>query len=197
MSPRPAGTPADRGPARRNRTHVLSACCALRVRALPAAGPARARRPVFGEIREGLRHCANDPVLRPLFVTLTATGVGGTLTATLLSYRLLTAVRVGTTGLGVIMAAGSLGGLTGALIAPRLTGRYGSGAALAFGFLAYALMQIPPLLAAPGPAWLLVLTLSSYGHFAAATCVGTTQRTVQMWNCPPPLRPRSSRPDCG
>ncbi|WP_434598487.1 MFS transporter [Streptomyces sp. A5-4] len=170
---------------------VVSACCAVRLRALPVPGRARvARRPMLEEIREGLRYSASDRVLRPLFLTLTATGIGSGLTTTLLSYHLLTTVRVGTTGLGLIIAASSLGGLTGALIAPRLVQRYGSGTVLAVGFIVHALMQVPPLVATPGPAWLPALTLAGYGHYAAATCVGTTQRTVQQWNSPPRLRAR-------
>lgn len=170
---------------------VLSACCATRVRALPAPDRARAvRRPMLDEIREGLRYSVKDKVLRPLFTALTAASIGGGLTVTLLAYHLLTAVHVGTTGLGVIMIAGSLGGLTGALIAPRLTRRYGSGTVLAAGFTVHALMQIPPLLAEPGPAWLIALIVSSGGQFTAATCVGTTQRSVQQWITPHHLRAR-------
>ncbi|GGY13637.1 MULTISPECIES: MFS transporter [Streptomyces] len=170
---------------------VVSACCALLVR--PLAVPRRAPRgpqPMLDGIREGLHHAAQDRVLRPLFVTLTATGIGTSLTATLLAYHLLTTVRVGTTGLGLIMAAGSLGGLTGALLAPRLVCRYGAGTVLTVGFVIHALMQIPQAAADPGRAWLVILALGSYGQFAAATCVGTTQRTVQQWHTPEHLRAR-------
>ncbi|MEU2354418.1 MFS transporter [Streptomyces misionensis] len=168
-------------------SYVVSACCAVRVRALPAPGRT-ARRPMLDEIREGLLHCTRDRLLRPLLLVLTATGIGSGLTATLLSYHLLTTVRVGTSGLGLIMAASSLGGLTGALTAPRLVRRYGSGPVLAVGFTMYALIQIPPLVAAPGPAWFGVLLVGGYGQFAAGTCVGTTQRSVQVWSSPPELR---------
>ncbi|MEU6405282.1 MFS transporter [Streptomyces sp. NPDC046985] len=170
---------------------IVSACCAARVRALPTPDRTQAaRRPMLDEIREGLRYSARDDVLRPVLTVLTATAIGKGLTVTLLAYHLLTAVRVGTTGLGLIMAAGSLGGLTGALVAPRLTRRYGSGTVLATGFTVHALMQIPPLVAAPGPAWLAALAVAAGGHYAAATCVGTTQRSVQQWITPLHLRTR-------
>ncbi|MFE3073615.1 MFS transporter [Streptomyces sp. NPDC059247] len=172
-------------------TLVVSACCAVRVRVVPAPDRAReAKRPVLDEIWEGLLYSARDRVLRPLFLVLTATSIGSGLTTTLLAYHLLTTVRVGTTGLGMIMAAGSLGGLTGALVAPRLVRRYGSGTVMAVGFVVHALMQIPPLVAEPGRAWLAVLMAGSCGHFAAATCVSTTQRSVQQWSSPPRLRAR-------
>ncbi|MFJ4700650.1 7-cyano-7-deazaguanine synthase QueC [Streptomyces sp. NPDC088768] len=77
-----------------------------------------------------------------------------------------------------------------ALIAPRLVGRFGSGTALAVGVVVHALIQIPPIVATPDPVWLTALALAGFGHFAAATCVGTTQRTVQQWDSPPHLRAR-------
>ncbi|MFE8910906.1 MFS transporter [Streptomyces globisporus] len=170
---------------------VLSACCAARVQGLPVPDRSRAaRRPMREEIGEGVAYALKDPVLRPLFVALTATSVGSALTTTLLPYHLLSTVETGTTGLGVIMAAGSLGGLTGAFIAPRLVDRFGSGPVLSTGFCLHAVTQIPLLLAAPGPCWLIVLVLAGSGQYAAATIVGTTQRSVQQWHTPPVLRTR-------
>ncbi|MFD4688411.1 MFS transporter, partial [Streptomyces sp. NPDC058219] len=162
-------------------------------RALPAPGSQRGapKPPMLGEIRDGLRHCATDAeVLRPLLLALTAASIGVGLTGTLQAYHLLTAVGVGTTGLGAIMVAGSLGGFTGALIGRRLVIRHGAGIVLAVGFSVHALMQIPLLVARPGPLWLTLLVLGAYGQFAAATCVGTTQRSVQQWTSPTHLRAR-------
>lgn len=170
---------------------ILSACCASRVQGLPVPDRARAvRRPMHEEIREGLAYAGRDPVLRPLVVALTATSVGSALTTTLLPYHLLTTLNTGTTGLGMVMAAGSVGGLTGAFIAPRLVRRFGSGPVLTTGFCLHAVVQIPLLLAAAGPAWLIVLILAACGQYAAATVVGTTQRSVQQWHTPPELRTR-------
>ncbi|XMN04637.1 MFS transporter [Streptomyces griseobrunneus] len=168
---------------------ILSACCASRVQGLPV--PDRAvRRPMQEEIREGLAYSGRDPVLRPLVVALYATSVGSALTTTLLPYHLLTTLKTGTTGLGMVMAAGSLGGLTGAFIAPRLVRRFGSGPVLTTGFCLHAVVQIPLLLAAAGPTWLIALLLAACGQYAAATVVGTTQRSVQQWHTPPELRTR-------
>ncbi|MFJ5734020.1 MFS transporter [Streptomyces microflavus] len=172
-------------------SHLLSACCAARVRDLAAPARGRADRgPMLAEMRKGLAYCAKDPVLRPLLTALATTSIGLGLTTTLLAYHLLTTVRTGPTGLGVIMAAGSLGGLIGARTALRLVGRFGSGPVLVTGFTLYGLLQIPPFLAAPGPAWIVALALASCGQCAAATCVGTTQRSVQQWHAPPDLRAR-------
>ena len=162
-------------------SYVASAWCATQVRALPAPDRTGAeRKPVLHEIRAGLTYSASHPVLRPLFLALAITGVGDGLTVTLLPYHLLTAVDVGTAGLGVIMGTGSLGGLTGALAAPRLVHRYGTGRVLVYAWPVYGITPVFPLIAQPGPAWLAVLAVSGFLQWAAATCVGTTQRSVQQ-----------------
>ncbi|WP_240449761.1 MFS transporter [Streptomyces sp. S1] len=170
-------------------SYLASAWCATQVRALPAPDrTGRERKPVIHEIRAGLVYSASHPVLRPLFLALAVTGVGDGLTLTLLPYHLLTAVDVGTAGLGVIMGAGSLGGLTGALAAPRLVRRYGTGRVLVYAWPVYGLMPVPPLLAQSGPAWLALLAVSGFLQWAAATCIGTTQRSVQQQVSPLELR---------
>ncbi|WP_329309272.1 MFS transporter [Streptomyces microflavus] len=172
-------------------SHLISAWCAFRIRALPAPdGDQAERRSVIREIREGISHCADDAVLRPLLLALAVTGIGDGLISTLLPYHLLAGVEVGTTGLGMIMGAGSLGGLTGARLAPRLARRYGTGTVLVCAWPVYALMHVPPLLARPGPAWLAILVVSGFLQWATATCIGTTQRSVQQLTSPVRLRSR-------
>ncbi|MFG2835989.1 MFS transporter [Streptomyces zaomyceticus] len=172
-------------------SYLVSAWCATRIRALPTPDGARTKRqPVIREIHEGITHCANDRVLRPLFLALAITGVGDGLTATLLPYHLLTTVQVGATGLSVIMGAGSLGGLTGAIAGRRLVHRYGTGRVLLCAWPGYALMPVLPLLAQPGPGWLAILAISGFLQWAAATCIGTTQRSVQQQTSPVRLRSR-------
>ncbi|MET8816099.1 MFS transporter [Streptomyces sp. NPDC004549] len=172
-------------------SYVVSAWCATRIRALPVPDRKREERiPVLGQIHEGVVFSAHNPLLRSLFLALTASGASTGLIASLLSYLLLITVQVGTTGLGLVMAAGSLGGLTGAVAAPRLVRRYKPGTVLAYAWTVYPLMQIPLLVARPGIAWLAVLIAGAFGQFAAATCVGTTQRSVQQSVSPPHLRAR-------
>lgn len=182
------------GPARAIVADALSFCasawCATRLRPLPVADSADGRPSMAGAIRGGLLHSARDPLLRPLLLTLAATGVGTGLTSTYLAYYLLTTVQTGTTGLGLILAAGSLGGLSGALLAPRLAQRYGPGTVLGAGLTVYALTQAAPLIAGTGPGWLAALAIAGFTQNAAATGVGTTQRAMQQSVSPPHLRPR-------
>ncbi|MFE0642182.1 MFS transporter [Streptomyces sp. NPDC058877] len=172
-------------------SYVVSAWCAARIRALSAPVQVRTeRQPAILAIREGVAHCASDRVLRPLLLALAVTGVGDGLTAPLLPYHLLHTVQKGTTGLGMIMGAGSLGGLIGALLAPRLARRHGTGLVLLCAWPVYALMHVPPMLAQPGPAWLAILVGSGFLHWATATCIGTTQRSIQQQTSPARLRSR-------
>ncbi|MFG2116621.1 MFS transporter [Streptomyces sp. NPDC048718] len=183
------------GPARALLADALSylgaAWCATRIRTQPVAATERARQePMLDGIRQSFTYVVRDPLLRPLVVALTAVGIGGGLITTLLSYHLLHTVAVGTTGLGVIMAAGSLGGLIGSSLAPRLAGRYGPGTVLAVAFTLYSLMQAAALFARPGPVWLVVLAASACMQCAAATSFGTTQRSMQHQTIPPHLQVR-------
>ncbi|WP_329008593.1 MFS transporter [Streptomyces sp. NBC_01601] len=172
-------------------SYLVSAWCATRIRALPVPDRKReVRLAVVGQIREGVGFSAHNPLLRALFVALTAPGVSTGLIASLLSYLLLITVQVGTTGLGLVMAASSLGGLTGARLAPRLVRRCKPGPVLAYAWTVYPLMQIPLLVARPGITWLAVLIVGAFGQFAAATCVGTTQRSLQQSVSPPHLQAR-------
>lgn len=172
-------------------SYLASAWCATRVRALPTpASTGGERKSALREIHVGLAYSAGHPILRPLFLALAITGVGDGLTMTLLPYHLLTAVDVGSTGLGVIMVSSSLGGLMGAQAALRLVRRYGTGRVLVCAWSVYGLMPIPQLLAQTGPAWLVLLAVSGFLQWAAATCIGTTQRSVQQQVSPGHLRSR-------
>ncbi|MEU8540874.1 MFS transporter [Streptomyces sp. NPDC048717] len=176
-------------------SYVGAAWCATRIRTQPAPAPATKQAEkeplsLVEGIQQSFSYTFRDPLLRPLVVALTAVGIGGGLITTFLSYHLLHTVKVGTTGLGVIMAAGSLGGLTGSELAPRLAGRYLPGTVLAVAFTLYSLVQAAALFARPGPVWLGVLAFASFMQCAAATAFGTTQRSMQHQTIPLHLQTR-------
>ncbi|MER6116107.1 MFS transporter [Streptomyces sp. NPDC001743] len=170
---------------------LVSAWCATRIRVLPVPTARGKRPPMAGEIRDGLLHSARHPLLSPLLLALAGSGFGTGLTSTYLAYYLLTTAQVGATGLGMIMAASSLGGLTGALLAPRLVRHHGPGVVLNTGLTLYALTHVAPLIAGPGLVWLAALAATGCAQHAAACAVGTTQRSVQQTVSPPRLRART------
>ncbi|MEV6676346.1 MFS transporter [Streptomyces erythrochromogenes] len=170
---------------------LVSAWCATRVRVRPTPKAPGKRPPMVCEIRDGLLHNTRDPLLNPLFLALVGTGLGTGLASTFLAYHLLTTVQIGTTGLGIVMAASSLGALAGALLAPRLADRYGPGAILSIGSAVYALTHAAPLIARAGLGWLAVLASAGFAQHAAACCVGTTQRSVHQAVSPPQFQARA------
>ncbi|MFE4304728.1 MFS transporter [Streptomyces sp. NPDC056891] len=170
---------------------LVSAWCATGVRVRPAPKAPGKRPPMVREIRDGLLHNTRDPLLNPLFLALVGTGVGTGFASTFLAYHLLTTVHIGTTGLGIVMAASSLGALAGALLAPRLADRYGPGAVLSIGSSVYALTHAAPLIAGAGLGWLAVLAAAGFAQHAAACCMGTTQRSVHQAVSPPQFQARA------
>ncbi|WP_327378779.1 MFS transporter (plasmid) [Streptomyces sp. NBC_01216] len=170
---------------------LVSAWCATRTRVLPVPTARGKKPPMAGEIRDGLLHSARHPLLSPLLLALAGTGFGTGLTSTYLAYYLLTTAQVGATGLGMIMAASSFGGLTGALLAPRLVRCHGPGVVLSIGLTVYALTHAAPLFAGPGLVWLVALAAAGCAQHAAACAVGTTQRSVQQSVSPPHLGART------
>ncbi|WP_189829134.1 MFS transporter [Streptomyces subrutilus] len=186
------------GPARATLANTLSylasACWAARIRAAQnqpvAAGAPRGRRPMLAEIREGLVYVARTPLVRPLVLVMASTGVGAGMIATYSSYYLLTTLKTGATGLGIILGASSVGALAGALIAPRLVHRHGPGRVLAATLALYPAAQAMVLVARPGPGWVAVLAAAGAVQLAAGTCAGTTQRSLRQQICPPRLQTR-------
>ncbi|MGW7064598.1 MFS transporter [Streptomyces sp. NPDC054904] len=174
-------------------SYLVSACCATRIRTAHAPPSPKVRRRMAADIWEGLLYVARTPLVRPLVLCLAGTGFGSALTSTFWAFHLLTTVRTGTTGLGVIMGVSGAGCLAGALAAPRIVRRFGPGPVLVAGFAMYPLMSVPLLFAGPGPLWLLVLALAGGLQLAAAACAGTTQRSVRQQICPPSLQARAQQ----
>jgi len=104
---------------------ALSAFGQSRVRTMePVPRPAR-RDPVLVRIRDGLTQVRRTPMLRQIVQgsAIRSFGIGIVDTVLLLfAYR---ALGLSSVGGGLLLAAGSLGGLTGAFLAARLAARFG------------------------------------------------------------------------
>ncbi|MFZ3492136.1 MFS transporter [Streptomyces sp. 5.8] len=174
-------------------SYLVSAWCTSLTPAHPTA-PARARRTTLRtEIREGLRYVLRDPILRPLALCLGGTGAGAGVITAVSAWYLLTVIKVGPTGLGVIMGVSGAGYLAGALASPHLTGRYGPGRVLIVSMAVYPLLEVPLLVARPGGWWPAVLAVAGACQLAAAACATATVRMVRQLRCPPELRARTQQ----
>lgn len=121
-------------------TFLVSAACLLAIQAReprePSLGPARSLR---GEIGEGLWSVAGDPYLRALvlFIAVAYMAVIGFFTLEVVF--LVRDIHVAPVAIGCLVAASGAGGLLGASIATRITGRFGT----ARGLLLTAAISFP------------------------------------------------------
>ena len=110
---------------------LVSAACLLRIRTAvaPCRPDARATT-VRAEITQGVRFIAADPYLRPLTLYGAAANLAYTGSTALLVVFLVRVAGFGAAAVGVLLAAGSVGGVLGAMIARRLTRWLGTARAL-------------------------------------------------------------------
>lgn len=138
----------------------------------PPPPPAAEREPVIHEIREGLRVVMRDPVLRGLtWGTMGLAAMWGVFGATWLLFV------TGDLGLdpatvGVVAALGGFGSLLGALLAERVTRRFGVGRVVVVSLLAAALGNLLIPLAPAG------VPLVAVGFLIGQQLIGDTAVTV-------------------
>ncbi|PNG23304.1 MFS transporter [Streptomyces cahuitamycinicus] len=166
-------------------TFLVSAVCLQRISVIePDPAPDEERVPLRRQIAEGLRFVGRDRYLRPMVTW------GAVINLALMGYQAVQVVfLVRTIGLnpglvGLLLTSGSTGGLVGALVATRLTRRFGT----ARGLLLLQLTTSPFVLLLPmttaGPGLLLFATgsfLVGIGVSVANIVVGTFRQTY----CPP------------
>jgi hypothetical protein len=131
---------------------AVSAVCLLRIRAV--AGPhrpdARAAT-VRAQITQGARFIAADPYLRPLTVYGAAANLAYTGSTALLVVFLVRVAGFGAAAVGVLLAAGSIGGVLGAVIARRLACWLGTARALLLSVLTAGVFSLLIPLTGTGP----------------------------------------------
>lgn len=174
-------------------SYLVSAWCTSRIPTDPAPPSPRRRTKLSAEVWEGARFVARDPILRPLALCLGGTGAGAGVISAVSGWYLLTVIKVGPTGLGVIMGVSAAGYLVGALVSPRLTTRFGPGAVLISAVLLYPALEFPLLFAGPGRVWLPVLSVAGALQLAVAACASATVRVVRQLSCPPELQARAQQ----
>nr|WP_234315868.1 MFS transporter [Streptomyces sp. NRRL F-5527] len=174
-------------------SYLASAWCASRIRpAVQRPAEARPARMVSG-ICEGVGYVMRHPLQRPLVLVLTLHAFAEGIVTTYVAYTLLTALDSGATGLGLVMGMSGVGGLAGAIAAPRLVRRFGPGRVLLVGLCGYAVCGIPLLFARPGWMWLAVLATAGAVRMAGAAAAGSTQRSIRQQLCPPHLQSRAQQ----
>ncbi|MEV7601080.1 MFS transporter [Kitasatospora sp. NPDC089797] len=136
-----------------------------------------------GGVRErltrGFRLNWADPVLRRVVLAAVVLNCGGPVFVTVLpvlAYRGL-GVRVGV--FGAAMSVAALGALLGAVVAPRLSRRFGLGRTMAWSLLLHCLVGLGVLAAPalpPGP--VIAVTMGCYGFFMS--CINVCSAPVRQ-----------------
>jgi predicted MFS family arabinose efflux permease len=110
---------------------LVSAACLLCIRtAAPPREPVARPTTVRAEVSQGIRFVVGDPYLRPLTVYGAVANLAYTGNLALVVVFLVRVVGLGPAAVGLLMAAGGIGGLLGALAAGRLARWLGTARAL-------------------------------------------------------------------
>jgi MFS family permease len=154
---------------------LVSAVCLWRIK--PASATPRDRRrptPLRTRIAEGVRFLAFDRYLRWLTVIGGISNFGLTGYTALIVLFLVRDLEVDPSILGVVMMLGSCGGLVGAMLATRLSRRFGSGRAT----VVLLVGSGPPalLVGAGGEDWLVLITVAGLFLVGAAVVAGNVLR---------------------
>ncbi|HEX5506174.1 MAG TPA: MFS transporter [Thermomicrobiales bacterium] len=127
----------------------------------PPAPRARARR-LWGEIGAGLRAVAGDPYLRSLALVNALVNVALGLQGAIYVLYLVRDLALSPAAIGLVLAASGPGFLAGALLAARVTGRFGPGPALVGAGLVFgATRLVAPLVAGPPAVAALLLAVAN------------------------------------
>ncbi|HEX5114222.1 MAG TPA: MFS transporter [Pseudonocardiaceae bacterium] len=122
------------------------------------AGERSVHQPMLPQIRRGLHVVVGDPVLRPLMLAAAGINAGIGAVNALQVIFLVRTVHAPAGLVGLLLAAGGLGGVLGAVVAGRFAGRFGDARALTWSVLVgrvFALL-IPLTVAGPGLAFFVV-----------------------------------------
>lgn len=117
---------------------LASACLVWRIRAPEPHAPrvgAEKQRGLIRDIAAGVRYVIGQPTIRTVIAALAVLSFGLALMNTFWAYYLLTALGISPTAFGVIMSAGGMGSLVGALLTSRMTDRFGVGPVIITGFV--------------------------------------------------------------
>jgi predicted MFS family arabinose efflux permease len=176
---------------------VVSALCLLRIRPAapdPSTAPHLAGRrtsSIRAEAWQGICFVARDPYLRAMTLYAAVANLAYTGNLALVVVFLVRVVGLGSAAVGLLLAAGGIGGVLGAVAAPRLTRAFGAARTLVLASLAAGLSGLLIPLTGPGP------RLACYAAGSALIAGGISVANViagsfRQEYCPPAMLGRAS-----
>lgn len=169
-------------------TYLSSFVMLATVRDEEVARPREEHRPLRVEIAEGLRFVFGNRLLRAITLCTASTNFFGTIAFTMLPLLVLRDLGLGPEIFGIATAVGAVGGIVGAVVAPKLSALVGEGtiipvAALlgVVGLVPIVLMPLVPAAAVP-----LLMVGQAVGAVSVLT-YNIAQVSFRQRICPVPL----------
>src|SRR4051794_17780394 len=165
---------------------LLSALFIGRIRHVDAVPDRAARRPLRVEIAEGLGFVVRHPLLRRIVACTGTANLASSMSNALLVLFALRELGLSESTLGIVFAAGSVGGLVGAVTGARFAHWVGEGRAIPLSaLLIMPFTTLVPLAVVGAPAVLLVI--GWFGFSWAVVAYNITQVSFRQRLCPPRL----------
>ncbi|MEU8508753.1 MFS transporter [Streptomyces brevispora] len=141
------------------------------------------------DIAEGLRFVRDQPVIRRLAVSMGVSNFFATMVATLVPVLVMRTIGFDAFMLGLIMTCGAVGGVLGAMLAPRARQRYSVGTIMSVGLLTAAFFTAAsPLAALAGDSDRVlagtILLVGEFGLTVGALLYNVTQVSLRQKLCP-------------
>jgi MFS family permease len=170
--------------------YLLSAIFLLRTRDAEVPVPAKDRRPLASEIKEGLVFVVRHPLISRVVACTGGVNFFTTLASTLMPVLVLRELGLGPEGMGLIMAVGAVGGLIGAVAAPRFAAWIGEGTVIPVASMISSLfLLLVPLSVLAPERWmsLVMLIVSEFGFAFGVLAYNIMQLSMRQRVCPPRL----------
>ena len=169
-------------------TYVLSAAWVGRIRQREELPDRTLRRGLWVEVGEGLGFVVRQPLLRRMVACTSLSNLAGNIGFAVFTIYVLRTLGLPEAVLGLVVSAGAIGGILGAVVAERITRFVGEGriipiTALAFA-PAYALLPLASTLAAPAE---IVLIAAMFASTFIIVVYNVAQVSFRQRLCPPAL----------
>jgi len=167
-------------------SYAVSVASLLAIRAREELPPPAPRQTLRAEVLEGLKFVLRHPILRSIAACTGTANLFGAMATALEIIFLVRILHVRPAGTGLLIAAGSLGGVAGGVLSGRLTRLIGSARIIWFSLLVLGLPQLIIPLAEPG--WRIALFPVGFAAFSfSAVIYNVAQVSYRQAICPPRL----------
>lgn len=170
--------------------YLLSAIFLLRTRDAELPVPAKDRQPLASEIKEGLVFVVRHHLISRIVACTGGVNFSTTLASTLIPVLVLRELELGPGGMGLIMSVGAVGGLIGAVAAPKIAAWIGEGTVIPVASMISALfLLLVPLSVLAPERWMSLgmLVISEFGFAFGVLVYNIMQLSMRQRVCPPRL----------